>query len=125
VSAGHFSVISELFIRLYGRMEQVGYVLPDKGHGGQEIRPDVSVGKLFSSYLRENYPEGIEKRSYYSHLLPEGKEVEACQYPMDMLPMFIDYVDRVWLMTRASQYLGERDKRALEYLPKLLSSARS
>jgi prophage antirepressor-like protein len=27
---GHFSVISELFIRIYGRFEQVGYQIPDK-----------------------------------------------------------------------------------------------
>lgn len=45
---------------------------------------------------------------------------KAFQYPMEMLPIFIDYVDRVWLMQRAERYLGERDPRALEFLPKLL-----
>lgn len=120
VTPGYFSVISELFIRLYGRMEQIGYVLPDKGAQGKEIRPDISVGRLFSDYLKRNHPELLEKRSYYSHLLPDGKEVDAFQYPSDILPIFIDYVDRVWLFERAEGYLGDRDPKALEYLPKLL-----
>lgn len=124
VAAGHFSVISELFIRLYGRMEQVGYVLPDKGASGAEIRPDNSVGRLFSDYLREHHPEYIEKRTYYQHLLPTGMIIEAAQYPLELLPIFIDYVDRVWLHTRATKYLGDRDKRALEFLPKLLGPVR-
>ncbi|WP_180082042.1 BRO family protein, partial [Acinetobacter sp. YH12158] len=45
---GYFSVISELFIRLYGRFEKVGYTIPNKAFTGKEIRPDVSVGKRFS-----------------------------------------------------------------------------
>lgn len=124
VSPGHFSVISELFIRLYGRMEQVGYILPDKAPNGKGIRPDGSVGRLFSDYLKENYPEMIERRSHYRHKLPEGLEIDAFQYPMDMLPLFIDYVDRVWLVKEATRYLGERDKKSLEYLPKLLTPFR-
>lgn len=120
VSDGHFSVISELFIRLYGRMEHVGYILPDKGAKGHEIRPDISVGKLFSDYLKENFPNMVDKRSSYQHILPSGKEVEAFQYPWDMLSIFIDYVDKVWLKTRATTYLKERDPKALQYLPKLL-----
>lgn len=124
VSAGHFSVISELFIRFYGRMEQIGYVLPDKGAKGKEIRPDISVGRLFSDFLKEYYPEQVERRSNYLHLLPDGLEVEAFQYPLDMLPTFIDFVDRVWLVQRASNYLKERDPKALDYLPKLLPPVR-
>jgi len=57
---GFFSVISELFIRLYGRFERVGYKIPNKAFDGKEIRPDVSVGKLFANYLREKFPE-LEK----------------------------------------------------------------
>ncbi len=41
---GYFSVISELFIRLYGRFEKIGYQIPNKAFTGKEIRPDVSVG---------------------------------------------------------------------------------
>ena len=54
---GYFSVISELFMRLYGRFEQVGYQIPNKAFNGKEIRPDVSVGKGFSAYLQKHHPE--------------------------------------------------------------------
>lgn len=123
VSPGHFSVISELFIRLYGRLEHSGYLLSDKSAKGVEIRPDVSVGKLFSAYLLKNHPELIERRTYYPHLLPEGKEVQACQYPNAIWSIFINFVDNEWLPKNAPIYLKERDPKALEFLPKLLTGA--
>ena len=38
IRTGYFSVISELFIRLYGRFEMVGYTIPNKAFSGKEIR---------------------------------------------------------------------------------------
>jgi len=52
VDSGYFSVISELFIRVYGRLEQLGHLLPDKSPDGTELRPDVSVGKTFPQWLK-------------------------------------------------------------------------
>ncbi len=123
VDAGYFSVISELFIRLYGRLEHAGYVIPDKGAHGKEIRPDVSVGQLFSKWLRANHPDQIAKRKYYQHLFPDGTEKEAFQYPHETLPLFIEYVDTVWIPERSEGYFQERDTKALAYLPKLLNPA--
>jgi len=37
-----------------------------------------------------------------------------------MLPMFIEYVDKIWLPERAEIYFSDKDPKALEYLPKLL-----
>lgn len=118
---GYFSVISELFIRLYGRLEHVGYLLPDVGTHGKEIRPDVSVGKRFSTWLKKNHPNHVAKRKTYSHILPEGIEVDAFQYHRDSLSLFIDYVDTVWIPEHSEQYFEKRDPKALPYLPKLLS----
>lgn len=41
VSRGYFSVVSELFIRLYGSLEMLGYEIPDQAKDGKDIRPDV------------------------------------------------------------------------------------
>lgn len=117
---GYFSVISELYIRLYGRFEQVGYVIPDKARDGKEIRPDNSVGQLFSKWIKKNHPSLVGKRKTYSHLLPEGFAVEAYQYPNEMLALFIEYVDRIWLPERGPAYFQGRDAKALDYLPRLL-----
>lgn len=118
---GYFSVISELFIRLYGRFEKVGYQIPNKAFTGKEIRPDVSVGKLFSSFLKQKHPEHLDKFKMYNHRFPDGNEVEARQYENTLLPIFIQFVDEVWIPECATKYFKDRDPVALDYVPKLLN----
>lgn len=120
---GYFSVISELFTRLYGRFEMLGYIIPNKAFDGKEIRPDASVGKLFSSYLKKHHPEYSNSYKMYSHKFPSGMEVEARQYENELLPMFIRYVEEEWIPSNAKQYFQTRDIKALDYLPKLLGEA--
>jgi len=111
IDRGHFSVISELFIRLYGRFEHAGYQIPNKALDGKEIRPDNSVGMLFSKYLQAKYPTMAEDFKMYSH-----------KFKNNVLPTFMQFIDEDWLPNHAARYFGERDKLALEYLPKLLAS---
>lgn len=118
---GYFSVISELFIRLYGRFEKVGYTIPNKAFTGKEIRPDVSVGKRFSKFLQENYPDAQEQFKMYKHKFPDGNEVDARQYENNLLPIFIKFVDDVWIPECATAYFKTRDPVALDYMPKLLN----
>jgi len=119
---GHFSVISELYIRLYGRFEQAGYQIPNKALGGKEIRPDVSVGLMFAKYLRDEHPNIANEFKMYDHVFPNGLSFEARQYKNDLLPHFIKFVDDHWIPNQATKYFKERDKLALDYLPKLLGS---
>lgn len=122
IDQGYFSVISELFIRLYGRFEHEGYRIPDKAMDGKEIRPDVSVGKLFSSYLKNNYPQLAEEYKMYSHIFSDGSEHDARQYKNSLLPIFIEFVDVDWIPNKAAEYFKPRDPVALTYLPKLILS---
>ena len=117
---GFFSVISELFIRLYGRFEKVGYNIPNKAFNGKEIRPDVSVGRLFSKFLKKHHPDQAENFKMYMHHFPSGLKVEARQYENNLLPLFIKFVDDVWIPKHSEKYFSKRDKVALDYLPKLL-----
>jgi prophage antirepressor-like protein len=118
---GYFSVISELFIRLYGKFEQIGYQIPNKAFTGKEIRPDVSVGKLFASHLRDNHPQYANDYKKYTHIFPSGLEVDARQYKNELLPIFIKFIDDNWMPQCAPNYFKERDPVALDYLPRLLS----
>jgi prophage antirepressor-like protein len=119
---GYFSVISELFVRVYGRFEQIGYHIPNRAlETGAEIRPDVSVGRGFANFLRIRHPELADNFTEYSHRFPNGTEFPARQYPNSMLPLFIEFVDNHWLPDSAPKYLGDRDRTALDYLPRLLS----
>lgn len=49
-------------------------------------------------------------------------EGEARQYPMSMLPLYIEFIDTVWIPEHSERYLRTRDIAALPYLPKLLPS---
>jgi prophage antirepressor-like protein len=120
VKQGTFSVITELYVRLYGRLEHAGYIIPDKGLTGKEIRPDISVGKCFASYLRERYPSAPQEFETYTHSFESGLEVEARLYPIDLISIFIRYVDEVWIPKNAEAYFKDRDRKALDFLPKLL-----
>lgn len=120
VDRGYFSVISELFVRLYGKFEMIGYVIPEKTAQGIELRPDNSVGRLFSAWLKKNHPEKSDDHKPYDHLLPNGLIVPARQYKLDLLHLYIDYVENVWMPERAPNYFEERAPIALDYLPKLL-----
>ncbi|EJL3952082.1 hypothetical protein CGK13_22490 [Vibrio parahaemolyticus] len=120
VSRGYFSVISELFIRLYGSLEMLGYEIPDQAQDGKDIRPDVSVGRLFSNYLSEHHPEHAESYQMYSHMFGNGHTRDAREYPNELLPIFIKFVDEVWIPSKAKDYFKGRDPVALEYLPKLI-----
>jgi prophage antirepressor-like protein len=117
---GTFSVITELYVRLYAKLEHAGYQIPDKGFHGKEIRPDASVGKCFAAYLRKEFPSVGEEFEMYLHKFPNGLEVEARLYPLELLPIFIRYVEEVWIPEKAEAYFYERDRKALDYLPKLL-----
>ena len=120
VENGYFSVISELYIRVHGKFEQIGRPIADNAANGTEIRPDVSVGKLFSEYLKTYHPEHVSRRKKYTHIFEDGIEVQAWQYPIDVLPIFIEYVETIWLKEHAPNYLEKRDPQALPYLAKIL-----
>lgn len=120
IERGYFSVIGELFVRLYGKFERIGYCIPNKAFDEKEIRPDVSVGLLFSKYLQKNYPEIADDFKTYSHKFPNGTSFDARQYPNTALHIFISFVDDVWIPNNAQEYFKKRDPLALDYLPKLL-----
>jgi prophage antirepressor-like protein len=124
VSKGYFSVINQLYIDLYARLEHAGYQIPNKAIDGKKMRPDVSVGKGFASYLDLKYPKLCDNYKYYSHTFSDiGRDFDARQYPNSMLHIFIEYIDDVWIPKYAMDYFKQRDLKALDYLPKLLRAS--
>jgi len=119
---GYFSVIRELYVDLYGKLEMVGYKIPNKAVDGKEIRPDVSVGILFNEYLRKHHPDKIANFRMYRHRFPNGVEFECKQYPNEILYIFRKFVEDIWIPERAANYFADRDRLALDYLPKLLAA---
>ena len=116
----YFSVISEMYARLYMELEKVGYVIPDMGEHGKQMMPDISVGRGFASFLKRHKSEFYNTAKTYRHTFPDGREVDANMYHIDALPMFIRYINEDWIPNRAMEYFKKRDPLALDYLPKLL-----
>jgi hypothetical protein len=124
VDAGYFSVISELVTRLWGRLEMVGHRMADRAPDGKQLRPDTSVGSLFAKWLAEHHPSVSKDYRMYVHKTPEW-EGEARQYPRSLLPLFIEFVDDVWIPEHSERYFNTRDPAALPHLPKLLPRHRA
>jgi prophage antirepressor-like protein len=119
IDAGYFSVISELTTRLWGRLEMVGHTMADRAGNGAQLRPDVSVGGLFAKWLNKHHPQVSKEYKFYSHKTDEWQG-DARQYPVALLPLFIQFVDNVWIPEHSERYFNTRDPAALPHLPKLL-----
>lgn len=121
----HFSVISEMFARLYMELEKVGYSIPDKSLDEKSLMPDISVGKGFANYLKKHNSEYYDKCQTYEHTFPNGRSVDANMYHIDALPTFIRYINEEWIPNNAFNYFKSRDPLALDYLPKLLETSKN
>lgn len=121
IDRNYFSVISELFVTLNAELEKVGYQIPDRAEDGKQIMPDISVGRMFSDYLKKTSSEYNGSHKFYQHSFPDARpDIEARMYPIEALPIFRRFIYEVWIPQKAQNYFKERDKVALDYLPKLL-----
>jgi hypothetical protein len=114
VPNGHFSMLNEMTVALIAPLEQLGYKLPDR------MVPDISEGKMFSKWLRENGHDTSCMPSY-QHEYEDGRVVPARAYPVIVLPDFRRHFVETWLGTKAIEYFADRDPAAIPYLEKLLS----
>lgn len=114
VPYGHFSILQEMMVGLIGPMETRGYVLPEN------MLPDISQGRMFCKFLRDELGVDTSSLPKYSHHFEDGRVVHANAYPNALLPAFRAHFFEVWMPQKALQYFGERDVNALEYLPYVL-----
>ena len=91
--------------------------MADKAPNGKELRPDVSVVRLFSEWLTEHHPTVCSNFTYYMHKTPEW-EGEARQCPNSLLSLFIEFVDTVWIPDHSENYMRVRDAAWLPFLPR-------
>jgi hypothetical protein len=114
IPATHFSMLNELIFGLIAPLESEGYTLPEG------MIPDISEGRMFSKWIREN--KGVEPATFpsYNHKYIDGRIVSARLYPNEYLADFRAHFNDVWLPQKATNYFAERDAKALAYLPRLL-----
>lgn len=112
----HFSIFNEIVYNLIAPLEDKGYELPDK------LVPDISEGKMFAKWVREE--KGLEPNDFptYTHTYPDGRSIPNVKlYPNSLLGDFRDHFHNVWIREKASKYFKERDINALPYLNKVVA----
>ncbi len=120
VPVGHFSVLTEMTLGLIAPLEMMGYTLPER------MWPDISQGRMFAKWLREEHGlEPLTMPKYLHEFEDDRWPVRAIAYPEDLLHPFRVHFRDVWLPQRSMQYFRERDKKALEFLPRLLPKPNS
>jgi hypothetical protein len=114
VPVGHFSVLIEMTQAIIAPMEEDGYTLPER------MLPDISQGRMFCGFLRDQLGVDTDKLPTYDHHYEDGRVIRAKAYPEALLPHFRRHLREVWIPQRAEGYFRARDPSALSYLPRLL-----
>ena len=114
VPHGYFSMLNEVTLHLIGPLEQLGYVLPPNRV------PDISFGRFFSKYLRnEGYP--VDEYPRYPHHYEDGRIIEARAYPNELLGLLRDIFIQKWMKEESIRYFSEKAPDALPYLNEFLA----
>ena len=103
-----------MIFALIAPLEAAGYTIPD------DMVPDISAGKMFCKWLREEKDIDTDSLPTYRHEFADGRIVYPKLYPNEVLADFRNHFHKVWLPLKAEKYFKERDPKAIEYLPKLL-----
>lgn len=115
----HFSVLNELILGLIAPLESAGYTLPES------LVPDISQGKMFARWLREE--KGIDTNAMptYEHKYEDGRVVQAKMYPAELLYDFRVHFNGTWMPKQAKKYFEPRDPAALPFIDQVLALPQS
>ena len=114
----HFSMLNEIYLELLAPIDDAGIKIPPR------LMPDISTGKMFSQFLRN---QGIEASDFptYKHDFPDGRVVDARLYPIKHLGDFREWLYREWLPTKAISYFKSKFPQALPHISYLLPSPKN
>jgi KilA-N domain len=109
IPSSHFSMLDQMTFKLLGALEAKGYVIP------ATLMPDISLGKMFSKWLRE---KGYDPDNFpsYQHEFDDGRRpvVNARLYPNELMTDFNLQLDN-WIKSgKALEYFSARDAKAIE-----------
>lgn len=114
VPEGHFSILQETALGLFGPMHNLGFEIP------KDWVPDISVGKLYCSWLRTKH--GIDTNSLptYGHDYLDGRPIVLAKaYPEWLIPDYRNWFRTEWLPAHGVQYFKKKDPSSLAFLDRL------
>lgn len=114
VPPGYFSILQETALSLFGPLHNVGFEVP-KGWV-----PDISVGKLFCAWLRDERSIDTDALPTYSHDYLDGRPlVKPKVYPDEFLAEFRKWFRTIWLPVYGVRYFKQKDPDSLAFLDRL------
>lgn len=114
VPQGCFSILQETGLSLFGPLHYLGFDIP-KGWV-----PDISVGKLYCAWLRDEHNIDTNALPTYKHSYFDGRPiVDAKAYPENLLPDYRNWFRTTWLPVYGVKYFKTKDPSCLLFLDKL------
>jgi hypothetical protein len=114
VPPGYFSVLQETGLNLFGPLHNIGFEIP-KGWV-----PDISVGRIFCAWLRDERGIDTDALPTYIHTYGDHRKPAAAKlYPDDLLADFRRWFRTVWLPENGVAYFKGKDPGSLAYLDRL------
>jgi hypothetical protein len=108
IPSTHFSMLDQMTFKLLGALELKGYIIPNN------LMPDISLGKMFSSWLREN---GYDPDNFpsYQHVFDDGRRpiVAARLYTNSLMTEFNIQLDDWIINGKALAYFSSKDQNAI------------
>lgn len=113
VPLGYFSILQETGVALYGPLHKLGFDIPSNWI------PDISVGKMFCAWLRENKGVDTSTLETYQHDYLDGRVVPANIYPNDFLVDYRHWFGTVWLPQQGVKYFKKKDPQCLTFIDRM------
>ena len=113
IPPGFFSILQETALGIIGPLYSIGFTIP-KGWV-----PDISVGRAFCKWLREEKKFNTSTLPTYEHDYLDGRVVDANLYPDSLLADYRYWLRCVWLPENGVKYFKKKDPGSLVFLDKL------
>lgn len=114
VPAGHFSIMQETGLSLFGPLHLLGFDVP-KGWV-----PDISVGMKFCAWLRKHRGVDTDALPTYAHDYLDGRPIcYPKAYPDDLLATYRHWFRTEWLPKHGREYFSGKDPKCLEFINRL------
>jgi hypothetical protein len=114
VPSGHFSILQETGISLFGPLHILGFDIP-KGWV-----PDISVGLKFCAWLRKVHGVNTDSFPKYAHDYLDGRPIcYPNAYPDEYLAMYRTWFRTMWLPENGRNYFKTKDPHSLAYLNRM------
>lgn len=119
IPTGYFSILQETGLSIFGPLHNLGFEVP-KGWV-----PDISVGKLFCAWLRDNRGVNTDMLPTYEHDYLDGRIVDPKLYPDEYLADYRRWFREIWLPQYGVKYFRKKDPACMQYIDRLPALALS